>query len=34
MEGARKIVATCMYFEVVYVVHGEEIRVITVQFRW
>ena len=29
-----KIVASYMYFEVVYVVRGEEIRVITVQFRW
>jgi len=29
-----KIVASYMYFEVVYVVHREEIRVITVQFRW
>lgn len=29
-----KIVASYMYFEVVYVVRGEVIRVITVQFRW
>ena len=29
-----KIVASYMYFEVVYVVRGEDIRVITVQFRW
>ena len=29
-----KIVASYTYFEVVYVVRGEDIRVITVQFRW
>ncbi len=29
-----KIVASYMYFEVVYVVRGEAIRVMTVQFRW
>ncbi len=29
-----KIVAFHTYFEAVYVVRGEEIRVITVQFRW
>lgn len=29
-----RIVASYMYFEVVYVVRGEDIRVITVQFRW
>ncbi len=29
-----KIVASYMYFEVVYVVRGQDIRVITVQFRW
>ena len=29
-----KLVASYMYFEVVYVVRGEDIRVITVQFRW
>jgi len=28
------IVASYMYFEVVYVVRGQDIRVITVQFRW
>jgi len=28
------IVVAYMYFEVVYVVRGQEIRVITVQFRW
>ncbi len=29
-----KIVASYMYFEVVYVVRGEDVWVITVQFRW
>ena len=29
-----KIVASYMYFEVVYVVRRQDIRVITVQFRW
>ena len=29
-----KIVASYMYFEVVYVVRGQDVRVITVQFRW
>ena len=29
-----KIVASYMYFEVVYMVRRQEIRVITVQFRW
>ena len=29
-----KIVSSYMYFEVVYVVRGEAIRVITVHFRW
>ena len=29
-----KLVASYMYFEVVYVVRGEDIRVITVLFRW
>ena len=29
-----KIVASYMYFEVVYMVRGEDIRVIAVQFRW
>ena len=29
-----KLVASYMYFEVVYVARGEDIRVITVQFRW
>ena len=29
-----KIVASYTYFEVVYVVRGEDIRVVTVQFRW
>ena len=29
-----KIVASYMYFEVVYVVRGDDIRVIAVQFRW
>ena len=29
-----KIVAAYMYFEVVYVARGEDIWVITVQFRW
>ena len=29
-----KIVASYMYFEVVYVVRGEAIRVMTVPFRW
>lgn len=29
-----KIVASYMYFEVVYVVRGEDAWVITVQFRW
>ena len=29
-----KIVSSYMYFEVVYVVRGEAIRVMTVQFRW
>ena len=32
-QGA-KIVASYTYFEVVYVVRGEDIFVITVQFRW
>lgn len=32
-QGA-KIVASYTYFEVVYVVRGEDILVITVQFRW
>ena len=30
----RKIVASYNYFKVVYVVRGEDILVITVQFRW
>ncbi len=30
----RKIVASYTYFEVVYLVRGEDILVITVQFRW
>ena len=29
-----KIVASYVYFEVVYVVRGEDVWVITVQFRW
>ncbi|OGS45257.1 MAG: hypothetical protein A3K66_03710 [Euryarchaeota archaeon RBG_16_67_27] len=29
-----KIVVSYMYFEVVYVVRGEDVWVITVQFRW
>ena len=29
-----KVVAAYMYFEVVYVVRGEDVWVITVQFRW
>jgi len=29
-----KIVASYTYFEVVYVVRGDDTRVITVQFRW
>ena len=29
-----KIVASYMYFEVVYLVRGQTIWVITVQFRW
>jgi hypothetical protein len=29
-----QIVASYTYFEVVYVVRGEDILVITVQFRW
>ncbi len=29
-----KIVASYMYFEVVYVVRGQDVWVITVQFRW
>lgn len=29
-----KIVAAYTYFEVVYVVRGDDILVITVQFRW
>lgn len=29
-----KIVASYMYFEVVYVVRGEDTWVTTVQFRW
>ncbi len=29
-----KIVASYMYFEVVYLVRGQDIWVITVQFRW
>lgn len=29
-----RIVASYAYFEVVYVVRGEDILVITVQFRW
>jgi len=29
-----KIVASYMYFEVVYVVRGEDVWVITVRFRW
>jgi len=29
-----KIVSSYMYFEVVYVVRGEAIRVMTVPFRW
>ena len=38
-KGTRRtqdgtIVAAYMYFEVVYVVRGDDIRVITVQFRW
>ena len=33
MQDGR-IVASYMYFEVVYVVRREEIQVTTVQFRW
>lgn len=29
-----KLVASYLYFEVVYVVRGNDIWVITVQFRW
>jgi hypothetical protein len=29
-----KVVASYLYFEVVFVVRGQEIWVITVQFRW